>query len=1037
MRTFGGTPNHGGRRFQNCRNALHSTPHSKNHVPALRLPIPRLNLALPTLSLDRAGRVVLVALAYWLLARASLLTPPLGGSSGLLWLPSGLALAALLRWGLSMAPGIAAAAVVVALGQGAPWFVALGLAAGQAGGPAAAAWGLRRLGLHRDLDRREDLLHFALVGVAGGTLVEAANGVLWMALGQGLPLARAPAAALSAWLGAALGALLVGVPLLTLTRAALRRAFGGWRSVATLLLAVLVVASGLLAFAPAGGARALSPLIFVPHLLLCWLAVRGGVFPASTAALALTAGAAFATARGHGPFFQGDAGQSLALLWGYACTLSATPLLVTALVGELRSNDERWQLALDGAHLGVGEWNRVTGELVLSRRWLALLGLPPQALGRSFAAAWDRVHTEDQPALQEALNRLKSADTGSVRTQFRMQCADGSWKWLEGHAVVAERTRGAEPLRVIVTARDIDEQRVAEERWQLSAKLFQHLHEGLLITDANQRVLDVNPTFSAITGYTRDEMLGTVPALLRPAPTGSAAERQQATMRDSLQAMGMWRGEIVDRRRDGEPCTLQATISAVKSSSGQIRFYAIALADITQAQAQRARLERQAHFDELTGLPNRALLAQLLREAMAASEREGFLLTVCYLDLDHFKPVNDRFGHEAGDRLLVELAERMRRSLRHWASGDDAVARLGGDEFVLLLRTATLEEGRHAVERVMRNVSQPYGLGVGAGPVAVTASIGATVYPIDKADADTLLRHADHAMYGAKQAGRNGYLFFDAEHDRRTEQHFEALGRVQDALDAAQFTLYYQPKVDMRAGRVLGVEALLRWKHPQHGVISPAQFLPLIEHTGLSARLGDWVLQQGIEQLAKWQRMGLDMTVSVNISARHLQEPLFAKRLAGLLGRHTTPVGHRLIIEVLETAALADVEYTCSLMEECRALGVRFALDDFGTGYSTFTYLKRLPLDFLKIDRSFVHNMLTDRQDLAIVEGVIGLSETFGCKVVAEGVETPDQAQRLIELGCDVGQGNGIAEAMPVDAVYRWVRDYRNAIAAPQWAETI
>jgi EAL domain-containing protein (putative c-di-GMP-specific phosphodiesterase class I) len=233
------------------------------------------------------------------------------------------------------------------------------------------------------------------------------------------------------------------------------------------------------------------------------------------------------------------------------------------------------------------------------------------------------------------------------------------------------------------------------------------------------------------------------------------------------------------------------------------------------------------------------------------------------------------------------------------------------------------------------------------------------------------------------------------------------------------------------------MEALLRWKHPQHGVIAPSQFLPLIEHTGLSVRVGDWVLQEGIEQLAKWQRLGLDMTVSVNISARHLQEPLFAKRLAGLLARHTTPVGHRLIIEVLETAALADVEYTCVLMQECRALGVRFALDDFGTGYSTFTYLKQLPLDFLKIDRSFVHNMLNDHQDLAIVEGVIGLSETFGCKVVAEGVETVDQAQRLIALGCEVGQGNGIAQAMPVAEVYEWVRGYRNQFRAPQWAETI
>ena len=288
------------------------------------------------------------------------------------------------------------------------------------------------------------------------------------------------------------------------------------------------------------------------------------------------------------------------------------------------------------------------------------------------------------------------------------------------------------------------------------------------------------------------------------------------------------------------------------------------------------------------------------------------------------------------------------------------------------------------------------------------------------------------AVFGAKQAGRNGYLFFDAEHDRRAQARFVALGRVQEALAAGEFRLYYQPKVDMRTARVLGVEALLRWKHPDQGMISPAQFLPLIENTSLSAGVGDWVLQEGIEQLARWLRLGLDFTVSINVSARHLQEPLFAKNLAALLARHQAPVAQNLIIEVLETAALADVDYTCELMQECRALGVRFALDDFGTGYSTFTYLKRLPIDMLKIDRSFVINMLVDRQDLAIVEGVIGLSQTFACTVIAEGVETPAQAQRLIEIGCHVGQGNGIAAAMPADAVPDWVHHYKGIPAAAE-----
>ena len=1008
-------------------------------MPALRLlPSPLLIRALrPSPSWTR--RVALVALACYFGGRLNLGTPQLDSNISLFWPATGIALAALLRWGLGMWPGVAVATFVVALSFGAPIWTAGALAAGNTAALAAAASVLQRKGLHPALDRRQDLWLYCVIGAGAAMLVTATNGVVWMSLSGLLEPQSLPKGWLHWWLGGAVGALLVGVPMLTLSRASLHRAFAEWRWLPTLLLAAATVAGGMLAFAPAATGIALSPFIFVPHVLLCWLAVRSGVFTASLTALMLSIGAALATTNGQGPFFQGEVSPSLALLWGYVCTLSATPLLVTALVGELTANDERWQLALDSSNIGVAEWDVRVGTIPLSRRWLSMLGHGMQSFGTSPAAVWDRVHTHDQPTVRAALTSLAKPNRDSCDASFRMQCNDGGWKWLEGHAIVAERLANGEPARVILTARDIGKQRAAEERHQLSAKLFQHLHEGLLITDANHRVLDVNPAFSAITGYSRDEVLGTVPALMRPAPSGSAVERQQTIMRDSLQASGTWRGELVDRRRNGEPCTLQVTISAVKSHSGQIRYHALALADITQAQAQRAQLERQAHSDELTGLPNRARLAHMLRESMQASEREGFLLTICYLDLDHFKPVNDRYGHEAGDRLLVDLADRLRRSLRHWASGDDAVARLGGDEFVLLLRTATLEEGRHAVERVMRNVSQPYALGVGAGPVVVTASIGATVYPIDKADADTLLRHADHAMYGAKQAGRNGYLFFDAEHDRRTEAHFEALGRVQDALDANQFTLYYQPKVDMRLGKVLGVEALLRWKHPKHGVIAPAQFLPLIEHTGLSARLGDWVLQQGIEQLAKWQRQGLDMTVSVNISARHLQEPLFAKRLAALLGRHSTPVAQRLIIEVLETAALADVDYTCELMQECRALGVRFALDDFGTGYSTFTYLKRLPLDILKIDRSFVHNMLNDKQDMAIVEGVIGLSETFGCTVVAEGVESVDQAKRLIELGCETGQGNGIAEAMPVDEVYDWVRNYRGEMVrrASDWAATI
>ncbi len=971
-------------------------------------------------------RTALLLTAYYLTGRLGLQVPQFGKHVTLLWPPAGIALAGLLRFGLSVWPGVWIGSLAVTLSLGTPIWLAVLIAFGNTLGPLLGAWMLRRDGLHTELDRRRDLWLYGAIGVGFSMAVTASNGSFWLAAGGLVAWSDLPKAWASWWLGDAMGALVVGIPLLTLSEASWKQAVRDWRWLTSGLLALGTLASAALASAFVGAEHAVqSPLFFLPHLLLCWLAARSGLFAASSTALLLTAGMVLAMLHGLGPFHQPEGGQGAALLVGYVCSLLAIPVLTTALTGELAANERRWQLALDASQIGIGEWDLSVGRIEFSKRWLSLLGHSTQSFGDSLHAFWSLLHPEDVAGVQRAFEPLRAQGAINCRAECRMQCSDGSWRPFELHALVAERGPAGEPLRILSTARDISDAQAARERQDLSQSVFQHLHEGLLITDPQHRVLESNPTFTDITGYSREELLGAVPSLLQAQESDSELALQLDALRLGLAHDGSWRGELRHHRRNGEPCVLQLSVTAVRNANGSVRNHVLAIADVTHARAQFEQLQRQAHFDELTRLPNRVRLAQMLQSAMQTSRCEGSLLTVCYLDLDHFKPVNDRFGHEAGDRLLVELAGRMRRSLRSWAGGDDVVARIGGDEFVLLLRTATLEESRHAVERLLSQVCQPYGLGVGAGPVMVTASIGATVFPLDGADAETLLRHADHAMYGAKQAGRNGYLFFDAEHDRRAEARFVALGRVQEALDANEFRLYFQPKVDMRHAKVLGVEALLRWKHPDQGVISPAQFLPLIENTGLSISVGNWVLQQGIDQLARWLRMGLDITVSINVSARHLQEPLFAQHLAGLLSRHRTPVAHRLVIEVLETAALADVDYTCELMEECRALGVRFALDDFGTGYSTFTYLKRLPIDMLKIDRSFVINMLGDRHDLAIVEGVIGLSQTFGCTVVAEGVETHAQAQRLIEIGCEVGQGNGIAAAMPADRVADWVRDYK------------
>lgn len=990
----------------------------------MNLPSPKLPPAASTL-LQWLGRSLLVLLAGVIASRLAPALPGVAALMPVVWLPAGVALAALLRWGPAYAPAVMGASAVGAYLAGAGPALALAMGLGSAAGSWIAARWMLRTGFNRRLETRRDLGLLLVAGVGAGTLLSSANTAIWLAAGARISGLDLPTVWLQLWLAETLGMLLAGVPLLCLGARSWARAFLPGHRLTTLALLAGSVAA---AAAALWGLRSWGPpaavLLMLPPVLLCLLALRSGLALASCGVFGVATLVLVAAGAGLGL-----ASLPPTLLWTYLGALVALTLLPHVLIGELARLEERWQLALDGSDLGVADWDLRTGDGFTSRRWRALMDDPAGTQTATIDRWLARVHPDERAALRSALAPVSPAagqvQGAGLRHEARIRVRDG-WCWFDVHVIVVERDTAGEPVRVVASLSDIGARRSAEDRQQLSSNLFLHLHEGLLITDNEFRVIDANPTYSQITGVPREELLGSVPALLRPVAPDAISRQQQASLWAALRSSGNWVGELVERRRSGEPCALHVTVSAVHGPDGALRYHVIVVSDVTEQRLQRERLERQANFDELTRLPNRARLSQLLSDAMASTDREGQLMAVCYLDLDHFKAINERFGHQAGDRLLAELALRLRNALRARGTGwSDVAARLGGDEFALLLRAGTVEEARAAVERVLRVVAQPITIAQDGDPIVVTASVGATIYPLDSSDADTLLRHADHAMYGAKQSGRNGFLFFDAEHSRRAEERVMAIGRVQDALDRGELELYFQPKVDLRRGVVLGLEALLRWNHPEHGLVPPAQFLPLIEHTGLSARIGDHVLAKALDQLDAWTRAGLDLSVSVNITARHLQEPDFAQRLAELLARHTRPLGPRLELEVLETAALTDIGFTSSLLERCAKLGVRWALDDFGTGYSTLTYLKRLPVQVLKIDRSFVLNMLNDAQDRAIVEGVISLARTFDCVAVAEGVETPAQARMLLDMGCEVGQGAGIALPMPAAQVAGWIQEWR------------
>jgi len=439
-------------------------------------------------------------------------------------------------------------------------------------------------------------------------------------------------------------------------------------------------------------------------------------------------------------------------------------------------------------------------------------------------------------------------------------------------------------------------------------------------------------------------------------------------------------------------------------------------------------LEHIAHYDTLTSLPNRVLLADRLSQSMAQALRRGLSLAVIFIDLDGFKAVNDTHGHQAGDSLLMTIAGHMKQSLRE----GDTLARIGGDEFVaVLVDLTTAAECLPVVNRLLHAAAEP--MQFGGARLQVSASLGVTLYPQDSdIDADQLQRQADQAMYQAKVSGKNRYHFFDTEHDRSVRVHHDSLERIARALSAGEFVLHYQPKVNMRSGRVIGVEALIRWNHPEQGLLAPAMFLPTIENHPLSVPLGEWVMHHALQQISLWRDLGLDMAVSVNVGARQLQQANFVTRLQGILAAHPDVAATQLELEVLETSALEDIAGVAGIIEVCRALGVSFALDDFGTGYASLTYLKHLPVAMLKIDQSFVRDMLGDPDDMAILQGVIGLAQAFQRDIIAEGVETPEHGRTLLGMGCDLAQGYGIARPMPAGDVPYWVQRWHHQ---PPWSE--
>lgn len=625
------------------------------------------------------------------------------------------------------------------------------------------------------------------------------------------------------------------------------------------------------------------------------------------------------------------------------------------------------------------------------------------------------VHLADRPAMAAHRGEVQN-NMAATRIDFRITRRDGDIRWIAHHCAAVLDADGKYAGRR-VTNRDITAQKHFEARLQLAANVFTQAREGITITDANGTIVDVNNAFTRLTGYGREEAIGQNPRILK---SGRQPPEYYAAMWQALAEEGHWSGEIWNRRKDGEVYVEILTISAVKDNAGATQNYVALFTDITPLKEHQRQLEHIAHYDALTCLPNRVLLADRLQQAMAQAQRRGNSLAVAYLDLDGFKTINDNHGHDIGDELLIALSQNMKTALRE----GDTLARIGGDEFVaVLVDLQRPEDCEPVLARLLQTAATP--MGVRDLMLQVSSSIGVTLYPQDGASADQLMRHADQAMYQAKQSGKNRYHLFDVHHDAALKSQRENLAQIRRAIDQDEFVLYYQPKVNMKTGVVVGAEALIRWQHPARGLLLPAEFLPIIDEHPLSIDLDAWVIEAALAQMAAWHAAGHDIPVSVNIGARQLQQKDFVSNLTQMLAAYPMVQPGWLELEVLETNALEDIAQVSAVIDASRGIGVRFALDDFGTGYSSLTYLKRLPAEILKIDQSFVRDMLEDPEDLAIVEGVVGLAAAFRRQVIAEGVESANHGDLLLALGCELGQGYGIARPMPHGELPAWISSWK------------
>lgn len=946
----------------------------------------------------------------------------------LIWVPAGIALAAILHYGIKYWPAVFIGATIANIFSGSETITALSIAVGNTTEVVAVYWMLAYYftsSLTRSLENPRHVIRFVLL-VSVGSLIASVNGATVLALQVFHNWQEFYQTLIVWWIGDAMAMLLI-TPFILIWLEPVKKISYKQISKSLLLLSAVII-SLFIGFSSVikppetlGYVSSHYPLAFIPMAALLIVALFSGPRLISLSIFSATAIIIISTTSGHGPFVRTNFEESIALIYLFIsistiCAFSFSYMVRQRDVAqeELRIGSDRLNFVMQSTEDGVWDWDFSSNEIYISPTFKKMLGYDVNDDLGSLEDWTNRLHPEDRENTLNLLNKHYAGKSDVFQSEFRFRSKNGEYIWILGRGKNVNRDSNEGSLRIVGTCVNLMVQKKKEAKLELASQVIQNTPEGIMITSADNKIIDVNPAFTKCTGYSLDDVIGKQPSFLS---SGRHDQSFYQNMWSDLDTNGCWEGEIWNRRKNGEIYPEWMYISAIKGSNDTVLQYAAILSDIGNQQSLKQELHNFAYYDALTNLPNRDLLIDRLNISLQQSREKNNKLAILLIDLDRFKVINETLGHSIGDALLQEIASILNSVINE----GDTLARMGGDEFIILLpEINAIEEIARLAEDILQQFSEPHT--IHGHELHVTCSIGIAVSPDNGNNAEDLIKNADTSMYQAKDKGFNEYSFYHSDMSAQFQEQFILESQLRYAVERKELFLEYQPQHDISTGRIIGMEALVRWQHPEFGVVPPDKFISIAENSGLIISIGEWIINQAIKDTSSIRDyIEEDFRVAINLSVLQLVQ----SNLLEIINKsfQQTPLSHQqLELEITESILMKNIDDTLAKLNALSDLGIKISIDDFGTGYSSLSYLKKFPISKLKIDKSFVDDVCVSNDDAEIASTIIAMGHNLHMKVIAEGVENAEQQEFLLSRGCDEVQGYYYSRPLVLQKIVQYIK---------------